>query len=79
MDDNNIIKRTLYHFFKQYEWIHLTIGIIGSLLFFTGSVLFFHSHEFIAMILFMIGSFGMLLGNIGSALVRYAIRHKGWR
>ena len=56
----------------DYSWIHLTIGLIGNILFFVGSVLFLPQYEpykVFAIWLFIIGSFLMLTGSVGRFLV----------
>lgn len=56
----------------DYSWIHLTIGLIGNILFFVGSVLFLPQYEpykVLAIWLFIIGSFLMLTGSVGRFLV----------
>lgn len=66
------IRLTLKLFFDEFEWIHITIGIIGNTTLFIGSTLFYYEHpETIATWFFMGGSFLMLIGSIGSGLVRY--------
>ncbi|MDQ0381456.1 YrhK family protein [Amycolatopsis thermophila] len=48
--------------------MHLAIGVAGNVVFFVGSVLFIWSwSEQIAVCLFIVGSFGMMLGAIGQA------------
>ncbi|HPF78910.1 MAG TPA: YrhK family protein [Alphaproteobacteria bacterium] len=67
----------LRKFFDDFEWIHITLGLIGNLTFFIGSILFFYQDLQNAGIwLFVIGSFLMLIGSVGSGLVRYAERKK---
>lgn len=57
---------------SDYEWIHIGLGLIGNVAFLVGSFLFFSaSTKQLALWLFVIGSSGMLIGSIGSALVRY--------
>lgn len=54
----------------DYQYIHLTIGILGNSLFFVGSVLFFDqfkSLHTLAVWLFTLGSGGMLVGALGKA------------
>lgn len=68
--------RRLPHFLHllvcDYEWIHLCLGLIGNLAFVVGSFLFFSaSTKTVALWLFVVGSIGMLLGSVGSALVKY--------
>lgn len=56
----------------DYEWVHISLGLIGNCAFVIGSFLFFSdSTKTMALWFFVIGSFGMLLGSIGSAFVRY--------
>ena len=33
-------KTLLHAFMKDYEWIHICLGLVGNLLFFVGSVFF---------------------------------------
>ncbi|MFC4358187.1 YrhK family protein [Halobium salinum] len=57
---------------QEYEWIHLSLGILGNVLFFVGSVLFlFESVTRLDIYTFIVGSFLMLVGAVGKALVRY--------
>lgn len=72
------LQRTLREFFDDFEWIHIFLGLIGNLTFFVGSIFFFYEPLKTAGIwLFVIGSFLMMVGSIGSALVKYARRgHK---
>lgn len=57
--------------FRQFEWIHVGLGLIGNASFAIGSV-FFLSEETrqVGVWLFIVGSFGMLIGSIGSAIVK---------
>ena len=60
--------RTLLH---EYEWIHTGIGIAGNLAFAVGSVLFLTDATMrVGVWFFIIGSFGMLIGSLGSAFVK---------
>ena len=60
----------------EFPLIHLTVSMLGNTTFAIGSVLFFfHSLQRAGLWLFIIGSFGMLLGSLGEAFVRYE-RHK---
>lgn len=55
---------------REYEWFHTTVGICGNLAFVVGSVLFlFESLKTAGVWLFILGSFGMLIGALGRALV----------
>ncbi|GHF32562.1 hypothetical protein FHX82_005159 [Amycolatopsis bartoniae] len=56
-------------FIREFPTVHLVIGVIGNVIFFVGSVLFLWSWaEQLAIWLFIIGSFGMMLGAIGQAI-----------
>lgn len=62
-------------FVEDFPLIHLVIGGFGNTTFLTGSVLFlFPSLEPIALWLFVVGSFGMLVGTLGEAFVRHRRR-----
>lgn len=55
-------------FVREFPVVHLAIGVAGNVIFFVGSVLFIWSwSEQIAVWLFIVGSFGMMLGAIGQA------------
>lgn len=67
-------------FFYEFEWIHLTLAMIGNTTFLIGSVLFFwESTKTAGVWLFVVGAAGMLIGSIGSALVRWRDREHGSR
>jgi uncharacterized membrane protein len=58
---------------QEYEHIHTTVGILGNVLFVVGSVLFFKEFDHyytLAVWMFVIGSFCMLIGALGSGLGR---------
>ena len=62
---------------KDYEWIHICLGLFGNLLFFVGSIFFlWESWKTVGVWLFIIGSFLMLVGSIGSGLTQYIQRKK---
>lgn len=62
-------------FVKDYEWIHILIGLFGNFLFFVGSVFFlWSSWQAAGVWLFIVGSFAMLLGSMGEALIRWERR-----
>ncbi len=66
------MKRLLKILVHDYSWIHLTIGLIGNILFFVGSVLFlpqYEAYKVLAIWLFIVGSFLMLTGSVGRFLV----------
>ncbi len=55
---------------RDYQWFHTTVGILGNLTFFVGSIFFlFETLKTVGTWLFIIGSFGMLVGALGHALV----------
>jgi hypothetical protein len=62
--------RALYALVRHYEWVHLGIGILGNLAFLAGSFLFMAKVEPLSLYLFVAGSAGMLVGNLGAAVVR---------
>lgn len=69
MNQNRTLIGTLV---RDYRWIHVTLGIIGNTAFFIGSIFFLYkSMETPAVWLFIVGSFGMLIGSIGEAIVNF--------
>ncbi len=57
---------------QDYGWVHLSLGLLGNLMFFVGSVLFLpvlEKYKVLGVWLFIIGSFLMLIGSIGRFLV----------
>jgi hypothetical protein len=57
---------------QDYGWIHLSLGLLGNVTFFVGSVMFlprFEPYKLFGVWLFIVGSFLMLLGSIGRLLV----------
>ena len=70
---NNVIRMVV----QDYGWIHLSLGLIGNITFFVGSILFlpqFEEYKTIAVWLFIFGSLLMLLGAAGRLLVDLAER-----
>lgn len=62
---------TLGELVREYEWIHLTLGMLGNLLFFAGSVLFlFETVRVLDVWAFIVGSFFMLVRSVGNVIVR---------
>lgn len=60
-------------FFHEFEWIHVGLGLLGNLSFLIGSVLFLFDGMMTAGTwFFVVGAFGMLVGSVGSAVVKYA-------
>lgn len=60
--------RKLVH---NYEYVHISIGLLGNVQFFVGSVLFlerFSQYRQVGVWLFVIGSFMMLIGSLGAGL-----------
>lgn len=56
---------------RDYDWFHTGVGIAGNLMFFVGSVLFiFEATKVAGIWLFILGSFGMLVGSVGRAIVK---------
>ena len=56
---------------RDYQWVHLSLGLLGNTSFFVGSVLFlFEQLKLAGVWLFIIGSAGMLIGSAGSAVVK---------
>ncbi|MDG4812522.1 YrhK family protein [Hydrogenovibrio sp. 3SP14C1] len=63
---------------QDYGWIHISLGLFGNTMFFIGSVLFLPSFEIyrtLAVWLFIVGSFFMLIGSVGRLLVDLWDRH----
>lgn len=68
---------------SDFRWIHRGLGLIGNFSFFVGSVCFLYQALLgfglvigeLGVWLFIIGSFGMLIGSLGEAMVRYE-RHR---
>lgn len=58
---------------QDYGWIHLGIGLLGNVLFVTGSILFlptFQELQPVPVYIFICGSSLMLVGALGQLLVR---------
>lgn len=71
------IPYALHILVSDYEWVHICLGLIGNCAFVVGSFLFFSkSTKDLALWLFVIGSSGMLIGSIGSAIVKYDRKHR---
>lgn len=62
----------LRELFDEYEWIHLTLGLFGNTLFFSGSVLFLLDLQPVGVPSFVVGSFLMLVDSFGSILAKRA-------
>lgn len=62
---------------RDYEDVHTGLGIVGNVSFFIGSVFFlFEGLKTAGVWLFIIGSFGMMVGSIGQAIVRAERRRR---
>ncbi|MBB3034113.1 YrhK family protein [Alteriqipengyuania lutimaris] len=64
---------TLRLIVKDFGWIHNSLGLLGNVLFFVGSILFlpaFESHQTLGVWLFIMGSFLMLVGALGELGVK---------
>ena len=56
---------------REYEWIHLTLGMLGNLFFFVDSVLFlFETVKVLDVWAFVVGSLLMLVRSVGNVLAR---------
>ncbi|MDN5750684.1 MAG: YrhK family protein [Pseudonocardia sp.] len=57
----------------DFQWVHQGIGVLGGVTFFVGSIFFLYDGALqrAAVWLFIVGSAGMMIGNIGSALIKY--------
>jgi hypothetical protein len=65
---NNLLKIIV----QEYGWVHLTIGLIGNLIFLVGSILFlpvFEPIKTFGVWLFILGAFLMSIGALGRLLV----------
>jgi hypothetical protein len=63
--------KELHRLLKEYEWVHTGIGIFGNTAFVVGSVFFLYKHlQTAGTWLFIVGSAGMLIGSLGSAIVK---------
>lgn len=67
--------RLVREFVTEFEWIHITLGLIGNVSFLVGSVFFlWESLKTAGVWLFIIGATGMLIGSIGSGIVKHETR-----
>ena len=70
--------RSLSRLVREYEWIHLCLGVTGNTFFVVGSVFFFwETLKTAAVCLFVAGSALMLLGALGNALTKIYQVEKG--
>lgn len=72
------VKKMPFRMFRfmvnKYRWIHSSIGVLGGLLFVIGSLLFMVDDNQTAGVLFILGSTGMLIGNVGQLIADYKYR-----
>ncbi len=68
-------RQRVHHF----RWLHQIIGVLGGLTFVVGSICFLYEDVWrtVATWLFIIGSAGMFIGNLGNVVVRYQIEKSG--
>jgi len=58
-------------FIRNFQWIHIGLGLLGNFAFFIGSICFlWETLKIVGIWLFIVGSLGMLIGSIGSAIVK---------
>lgn len=62
------MKKLVVRCVRQYAWIHTSIGLFGNVCFVAGSLLFMAQRKDLGIVLFVAGSTGMLIGNLGNAL-----------
>ena len=56
---------------EEFHWIHTSLGLVGNLCFFVGSVFFlWESTKLAGVWLFIVGALGMLLGSIGDKAIQ---------
>lgn len=71
------VKKMPFRMFRfvvnKYRWIHSSIGVLGGILFVLGSILFMQNND-MAGVLFVAGSTGMLIGNVGQLIADYKYR-----
>jgi len=72
------VNRPLRVFLRDYEWVHVSLGLLGNVIFLAGSILFLQpDRQHVATWFFVAGATGMLINSIGSALIAYQRRVRG--
>ena len=64
-----VLYNTVSACIHKYAWIHLSIGIVGNIIFATGTILFMKQSD-LAGWFFLVGSLGMLLNSLGALLAK---------
>ena len=70
---------TLRLIVKDFGWVHTSLGLLGNVMFFVGSVFFlpsFSSVQTLGVWLFIIGSFLMMIGALGELGVKIVERRE---
>ena len=70
---------TLRLIVKDYGWIHTSLGLVGNVMFFIGSIFFLpslSSYMTLGVWLFIIGSFLMMIGALGELGVKIVERRE---
>jgi hypothetical protein len=63
----------------RFQWVHQMIGVLGGFTFFIGSIFFLYDDAWkkAGTWLFIIGSLGMFIGNLGAVILRYRVDRSG--
>lgn len=65
------LRQRAIRFAEEFHWFHTTLGLIGNVSFFVGSVFFlWETTKLAGTWLFIVGALGMLLGSIGDAVAQ---------
>ena len=73
-------RRRVIEHVERFHWWHTTLGTFGNVCFVVGSVLFlWESTKLAGIWLFIVGSFGMLLGSLGDAAAQVRDEHERGR
>jgi hypothetical protein len=64
------MQKIIQDFVRERKWIHVSLGLVGNVCFFVGSILFLsETLQPIGTWLFIVGSAGMLIDSIGNAIL----------